>query len=241
MPVFSDMRKIIPYFIRHPVKQALRKVGRFLVNLTDGTLMNPAPEREMLHSEPERHPLYINYEGRIKLSPELSGRLHQTPIIFGMEAGCLLRYYRGGIHLDIGCGSRKITASAIGVDICSGDQPYLAMSVNINASANDLRVFSDQSIDFISAMHSFEHYDNPEEVLTEWHRVLHVGGRIGIIVPHRDGLIPEKEVFAGEHKFDYDHDALTSLATKFDNRFKILALDTLQNGWSIDLVLEKVA
>jgi SAM-dependent methyltransferase len=193
--------------------------------------MAPRPEEPVIYSTPD---------GRLKLRSDMSSRLHQTPLIFNSEAAVILQYYRGGVHLDIGCGARKITASAIGVDLSTGAVPYVSASVNVLSPAHDLRVFSNDSVDFISAMHSFEHYDNPVEVLSEWHRVLKTGGRIGMIVPSRDGLIPDKEAFHGEHKFDYDASAFRKLASEFQGRFQILALDTLQNGWSINCILEKI-
>jgi len=60
----------------------------------------------------------INSEGTLKLYPEFSKVLHINPWQFAIESASILPYYKGGIHLDIGCGTRKITASAIGVDMC---------------------------------------------------------------------------------------------------------------------------
>lgn len=183
--------------------------------------------------------LYINSTGSLKLRPDISAKLHQTPMTYIVETACIMHYYKEGIHLDIGCGSRKITASAIGVDINDDPSQFLAGTVNIITQADDLHCFSDGAVDFISSIHSFEHYANPREVLLEWYRVLKIGGRICIVVPDKDGVIPDKEILK-DHKHDYDTKALEDMVHEFGNCFKILAINTLQNGWSIDLIIEKI-
>lgn len=184
--------------------------------------------------------LYVNDDGVLKLRPDLTARLHQNPAIFAVESGAILQFATPGVHLDIGCGLRKITANAIGVDVDAGSGPFLAGSVNVVTTADNLYPFRDESVAFISCIHSFEHYDEPQNVLREWLRVLKVGGRIGIVVPDRHGMIPDLKLSTA-HFFDYDAESLSALADTFDNRFTVLALDTLKNGWSIDMVLEKRA
>lgn len=181
---------------------------------------------------------YVDGSGTLKLRPDLSSKLHQNPIVFAAEAGAILQHSPGGIHIDVGCGSRKITAAAIGIDIADGSAPYVAGSVNISTRADNLYPFADGTIDFISCMHSFEHYDNPKSVLTEWIRVLRVGGRIGVVVPHATGLIPDKSVLKG-HQVDYSPQAVEELLASFGGRLTIVSLDTLKNGWSLDFVVEK--
>ena len=224
------LRKLLPRCVRRSLRLAVKRLFiRLLGLIGEHSTVN----------EPLQPALYINNAGFLKLRPDLSARLHQTPWVFELEAASIMQYYRGGVHLDVGCGSRKITASSIGVDIHDGSTQFVAGSVNVVTNADNLYVFADGTVDFISSLHSFEHYDDPRTVLKEWHRVLKIGGRIGIVVPALEGLIPDKELLRG-HKFDYDAKTLESLISEFGSCFRILALDTLQNGWSIDLVIEKV-
>lgn len=221
---------LLPERIRGGLRGVIKKTACQLLGLIgESTASNGWPKSA----------LYVNEQGFLKLRPDLTARLHQSPAIFAIEAASIMQYYQGGIHLDIGCGSRKITASAIGVDVTDGAAPFVAGSVNIVTAADNLYMFADGTVDFISAIHSFEHYANPVAVLREWRRVLRTGGRIGIVVPRREGLIPDKEMYA-EHQFDYNAQSLTDLVADSGAHFRLLALDTLQNGWSIDMVLEKV-
>lgn len=218
-------------FVPPSVRARLRP---FVVGTAD-RLYALVGERPGMRSRPA---LYVNDEGILKLRPDLSAKLHQNPAVFAIEAGLILQFYRGGIHLDVGCGLRKVTASAIGIDVAAISGPFLASGVNIVTTADRLDAFSDESVDFISCIHSFEHYANPKAVVREWLRVLKPGGRIGIIVPDRRGVIPEREVSTA-HEFDYDEQALRAVVTDVAPHCNVLALGTLQNGWSIDLVMEK--
>lgn len=192
------------------------------------------------HYVTHRPAFYLDGEGILKMQPEISARLHQNPAVFAVESACILQHYREGIHLDIGCGSRKITARAIGVDIDDGKRPFLEGTVNIIAAADDLCMFTDESVGFISAIHSFEHVPDPRETLNEWYRVLAPGGRFGIVVPDKKGPIPDRSLLT-DHTQDYDAGSLRRLVEDPPHRFEILALDTLENGWSIDIVAEKSA
>ncbi|MCA1583661.1 MAG: class I SAM-dependent methyltransferase [Acidobacteria bacterium] len=228
-PSSRSLKSFVPGFLRAPLRLLVAGTADRLYSLA-----GEVPVRQL------RPALYVNDEGVLKLRPDLSAQLHQNPAIFAVESGAILQFFQGGVHLDVGCGIRKVTASAIGIDVTDGSGPFVARSVNVVTSADNLYLFRDETIDFISCIHSFEHYDNPKDVLREWLRVLKVGGRIGIVVPDRHGLIPDIQLSTA-HKFDYDGPRFRALLTECCGgcTIQILALDTLNNGWSIDLVLEK--
>lgn len=89
----------------------------------------------------------------------------------------LAKYCRG-LGLDIGFGGDSITPNAITMDQW---QPYTQVGGQkqvLRGTAGDLSGFCDESLDFIHSSHLLE--DFPYEVLvnilTEWRRVLKVGG-----------------------------------------------------------------
>jgi len=81
-----------------------------------------------------------------------------------------------GKGADIGCGKRSPLVDSIRVDIDKKVEP------DFIAKGDDLP-FSDGELDYISAVHNFEHYDNQKAVLIEWLRCLKKGGIIAIVHP----------------------------------------------------------
>jgi len=84
-----------------------------------------------------------------------------------------------GKGADIGASIRTIDDKTIRVDIDKKTQPDILAS-------GDKLPFKDGELDYITAIHNFEHYPNQEKVLTEWLRALKVGGIIGIVHPDID-------------------------------------------------------
>lgn len=96
------------------------------------------------------------------------------------KIACLaVHYLQGARYLDLGCGMRKVWPSAIGIDA----SPHSVADIQGNIA--DLSLFSDASVDAIFSSHALE--DFPREqvpaVLTEWTRVLKVGGHLVLYVP----------------------------------------------------------
>ena len=94
----------------------------------------------------------------------------------------------GGKVLDLGCGGKKLHEKMVGVDIRANGQMGVGANVDKPASAD---VESDvlhlpmggQTVDGILAKHLLEHVVDPIQALTEWHRVLKLGGKIVVICP----------------------------------------------------------
>ena len=140
----QPLKTLVPGFLRSPLRSLVRETADRLYNLTGEV------------SAPQLRPaLYVNDEGVLKLRPDLSAKLHQNPAIFAVESGVILQFSRGGVHLDVGCGIRKITASAIGIDIEHASGPFVAMGVNVVTRADILCVFKDETIELISCIRSF--------------------------------------------------------------------------------------
>jgi ubiquinone/menaquinone biosynthesis C-methylase UbiE len=83
------------------------------------------------------------------------------------------------LKLDLGCGPARRGADFIGVDVLDGP------SVDVVGDVLDvLRALGDESVAEIYSSHLFEHIDDLSELVDEIERVLVVGGRLHVVVPH---------------------------------------------------------
>src|SRR5687767_12210697 len=80
---------------------------------------------------------------------------------------------RGKVKLHLGCGA-KFLPGYVHMDV----QPHV--HVDRIGDISDLSAFADESVDEIYACHVLEHFRRQDmyNVLTEWNRVLKVGGLI---------------------------------------------------------------
>ncbi len=81
-----------------------------------------------------------------------------------------------GKGADIGCGNRSITPDIVRVDIDEKVKPDVLAS-------GDKLPFKDEEFDYITSIHSFEHFEDQVKTLNEWLRVIKVGGIIAIVHP----------------------------------------------------------
>jgi len=93
------------------------------------------------------------------------------------KVGALQR--EGPLKLDLGCGPGKRGPDYIGVDVL--DCP----AVDVVADVHEfLRVLGDESVVEVYSSHLFEHLDDLSALVDELERVLVVGGRLHVVVPH---------------------------------------------------------
>jgi len=85
----------------------------------------------------------------------------------------------GELSLELGCGNRKRHEDAVGIDILEYE------GVDIQGDIYDvLKKIPDNRISAVYSYHFFEHVNNVEKLLAEVDRVLIVGGRFIVVVPH---------------------------------------------------------
>ena len=97
--------------------------------------------------------------------------------------------------INMGCGWRNFGPNWIHID--SGDYSHLD-----HLSITDLSQFDDGSIDLIYASHVVEYFDREELIplLSEWRRVLKVGGVLRIAVPNFEKI--SKLYYEGKYSLD---------------------------------------
>jgi SAM-dependent methyltransferase len=97
--------------------------------------------------------------------------------------------YTKGIGIDIGCGLNKIHSGAIGIDSQLSENDYgYPLGANIKCEKQEeylpLPWFVNESLDFVFASHSLEHFSDPQKWIEEVHRVLKPNGYLILILPN---------------------------------------------------------
>jgi hypothetical protein len=154
-----------------------------------------------------------------------------------LAEGFVERYLSGDHVLDIGfrggmAGAEPVTAKAIGVEL---DYPgYDGLHLP----------FEDFSQDAVFASHTLEHIDDYRSALSDWYRVLRIGGYLVIAVPHqqlyeRKAALPSR--FNGDHKRFYTPGTLLremeeSLPL---GGYRIRSLRDIDDGFSYEMPPER--
>ena len=122
-----------------------------------------------------------------------------VPYVQSVDGGAIPRW------LDIGCGMRKVWPSAIGID--TGHHFGQQSAADMNMDGTDLSMFADQSMDAVFSSHFLEHIkrDNVQYVLSEWLRVIRIGGHLVLYVPSAN-LYPRmgEDGANRDHKWDIE-------------------------------------
>lgn len=147
-----------------------------------------------------------------------------------------------GKGADIGCGQRSINKDIIRVDIDENNHP------DILASGDNLP-FKDGELDFITAVHSFEHFEDQYKTLKEWFRVLKKCGIIALVHPDVDYTKKQRPLELNpELKLDpfnkhWHENNLESFKIQLDKwkdlGFEIIDQGTACTNWSFYLIIQK--
>ena len=147
-----------------------------------------------------------------------------------------------GKGADIGCGLRSVLNDSIRVDCDKRVNP------NILSSGDELP-FEDDELDYITSIHSFEHFEDQHRLLAEWLRVLKPGGIIGIVHPDiqytkkQDPLIDAPGLKANPYNRHWHENTLETLKETlnnwFDLPFKIIDSGVACPNWSFYLIIQK--
>jgi ADP-heptose:LPS heptosyltransferase/predicted SAM-dependent methyltransferase len=145
-----------------------------------------------------------------------------------------------GQGIDIGCGAEKIKTSAIGLDIGKGNGSQADFAIDLQ---HGLTLFADGAFDFVFSSHCLEDFGNPTMALHEWWRVLRLGGKLVLYLPHKDHYPRMGQPGANpSHKNDFEPADIFRILNGFAS-YKTLHMEVHSEGdeYSFDLVVEKLA
>ncbi len=109
--------------------------------------------------------------------------------------------YTRGKGIDLGCGPVKTFPHFIGVDSCKDTELFgIAMQPDLVCEDATKLAIPDGDLDFVFSSHLLEHIDDTLAALTEWWRIIKVGGHLVLYLPHAN-LYPR----VGTHGANPDH------------------------------------
>jgi ADP-heptose:LPS heptosyltransferase/predicted SAM-dependent methyltransferase len=120
--------------------------------------------------------------------------------------------YMNGRVLDLGCGQFKVYPTAIGVDN-KIDAKLFGIQIKPDVpvtTCERMPLFTDASADTVFSSHLLEHIVDYKGALTEWWRLVKIGGYLVLYLPHRD-LYPRigQPGANPDHKHDFHPDDIT--------------------------------
>lgn len=93
--------------------------------------------------------------------------------------------YCQGNGIDLGYGGDPIVPSAITVDLPNQYANVGTLPRNLSGDARDLYWFNDEVLSWVFSSHLLEDFENTEEVLREWLRVIKPGGYLLLLLPEQ--------------------------------------------------------
>lgn len=155
-----------------------------------------------------------------------------------------LKIFCNGNGIDIGFGGDPIIQSAITVDLPSPYAKYKNNPLHLRGSGDNLYWFKDNVLDYVYSSHLLEDFENTEEVINEWLRVIKIGGNLVLFLPDEQ-VYREYNKKLGKnpnHNHVHDHFSLEFIKDIIKSRddVKIIHEVAISNIYSFELVLKKI-
>ncbi len=164
---------------------------------------------------------------------------HPKDDMWNQECEALIPFLSGK-GIDIGCSNRSIFKEDVRQDIDKEMQPELLCS-------GDELPCKDEEFDYLTSIHTFEHFKDQIKMLTEWARVIKKGGIIAIVHPdvNHTGIYRPDGLKEGENPY-YEHHHEKTYADflawfKKNNSFGLSLVDSgvACPNWSFYIILKK--
>lgn len=144
-----------------------------------------------------------------------------------------------GSGLDLGCGEEKIKRDAIGIDGPDIEGADLGADLS-----KGLPIFRDRSFDFVFSSHCLEDMEDTKGILSEWWRVIKVGGYLVLYLPHK-ALYPNIGGGIGNphHKHDFIPGDIIKVMNEIHASYELMHHETRdqKDEYSFDIVFRKLA
>jgi len=149
--------------------------------------------------------------------------------------------YLNGKGIDIGSGDRCILTESCRVDIDKNREPHFCCS-------GDELPCEDEEFDFLTSIHSLEHFEDPEKTLREWRRIVKKGGIVAIVHPDVDytkkqlpeDANPDKNPH-NKHFYERNHEGFIKWFESLENvGLKIIDTGPACREWSFYVILKRV-
>lgn len=157
--------------------------------------------------------------------------------------------YLRGKGIDIGCGANKVLPHAIGIDSLKDVELFgVQMKPDLVCEDATKMAIPDADLDFCFSSHLLEHIPDTRAALTEWWRVLKVGGYLTLYLPDRR-LYPNIGQMGAnpDHVHDFLPDdilnAMVPVCSACDTGIDVLVNEVRDQGmeYSFLLVMRKTA
>lgn len=149
----------------------------------------------------------------------------------------LLQYCRGN-GLDLGCGTERISETAIGVDVQAA-----ATGAGILADfSRGLPFFASNSLDYVFSAHVLQQLPDYVDALYEWWRLVKPGGCLVLYLPHKDHHPNDPEAGGDIEQRHFLTPEMILDAVRMFGSFEQVenSLHVEGDEYSFDLVLRKI-
>jgi len=144
----------------------------------------------------------------------------------------LLRFYKGGKLLDLGCGGDKCMPEAIGIDCVPEVKPDICCNMEKGLP------FENNEVSYIVGFDIVEHLINPDNFFNELYRILNDGGFVAFMIPDsRYVPLTAKFNLNPEHKHWWSPADFIGEVNL--DKWKIIQFDEIRNFWWFDIILQK--
>jgi len=158
-----------------------------------------------------------------------------------------LKYLKGN-GIDIGFGGDPVLPSAVTIDL---PKPYAKtgnVPQHLHGDGRDLHWFKDNVLDYVYSSHLLEDFENTEEVLKEWIRVLKPKGYLILLLPDeqrfreyckKTGMLYNKEHKHEDFSLDKVKKVVKSLGMVIIEEYNKLIYKQEQSDYNFAIISQK--